>query len=246
VFVSVACVLCTKKRLLLSRTLCCRVSEGFVLCSHHSFVITDSKWWIVITWLTEIYQRVNESWGSTAKGKSTRLRTAPIPSKLTLPTSIPPKFIPFKNRPSTFHIFFWGSLGIVMVTYHYHRMDVINFDCSLTAFRKPRLAEKVKAYFLHFKPETTGGKFSYQETNLSSRSAGMQKTLQSPLFLLQPTSHLQHPDVELLTLHIQLLLYFSKTSQFLFGCYDIRIAVCITICTKVATYCAVSQTLHSC
>lgn len=112
-----------------------------------------------------------------------------------------------------------------MVTYHYHRMDVINFDCSLTAFRKPRLAEKVKAYFLHLKPETTRGKFSYQETNLSSRSAGMQKTLQSRLFLLQPTSHLQHPDVELLTLHIQLLLYFSKTSQFLLGCYDIRIAV---------------------
>jgi len=46
-----------------------------------------------------------------------------------------------------------------MVTYHYHRMDVINFDCSLTAFRKPSLAEKVKAYFLHLKPETTRGKF---------------------------------------------------------------------------------------
>ena len=137
-------------------------------------------------------------------------------------------------------------MGIVMVTYHYHRMDVINFYCSHTAFRKPRLAEKVKAYFLHLKPETTRGKFSYQETNLSSRSAGMQKTLQSPLFLLQPTSHLQHPDVELLTLHIQLLLYFSKTSQFLLGCYDIRISVCITICTRVATYCAVSQTLQLC
>jgi hypothetical protein len=38
-------------------------------------------------------------------------------------------------------------------------MDVINFDCSLTAFQKPRPAEKVKAYFLHLKPETTGGKF---------------------------------------------------------------------------------------
>lgn len=133
-----------------------------------------------------------------------------------------------------------------MVTYHYHRMDVINFVCSFTAFRKPSLAEKVKTYFLHLKPETASGKFSYQETNLSSRSAAMQKTLQSPLFLLQPTSHLQHPDVELLTLHIQLLLYFSKTSQFLLGCYDIRIAMCITICTQVATYCAVSQTLQLC
>jgi hypothetical protein len=48
----------------------------------------------------------------------------------------------------------------------------------------------------------------------------MQKTLQSLLLVLPPAGHFQHPDVELLTLHIQPLLHFSKTSQFFLGCYD--------------------------
>lgn len=73
----------------------------------------------------------------------------------------------------------------------------------------------------------------------------MQKSLQSPLFLLRPSGHFQHPDAELLALHIQLLLYFSKASQFFLRYYDIEIATCITIsCTKGATYCAVSQILQ--
>ena len=107
-FVSVVCILCSKKRLLISQTRCYGISEGFALCSHQSFVITESKWWILITWLTEIYQRVNEPWGGMVKGKSTRLRTAPTPFQTQPLTSIPPKFIPFKNRPNRFHIFSEG------------------------------------------------------------------------------------------------------------------------------------------
>jgi hypothetical protein len=76
---------------------------GVGFCSHPSFVIKGSKWWTVITWLTEICQRVNEPQGSMVKGKSTRLRTEP--AKLNPQHYIAPNFIPFKNRPSTVHIF---------------------------------------------------------------------------------------------------------------------------------------------
>lgn len=148
---------------------------------------------------------------------------------------------PSKNRPTTFH-FFLRDVYIVMVTYHHHLMDVINFNYSLTPLHKPKQREKVTSctWSLQLLEETF-----WLKTNLSSRADGMQKSLQSPLFLLRPSGHFQHPDVELLALHIQLLLYFSKASQFFLRYYDIEIAICITIsCTKGATYCAVSQRLQ--
>lgn len=155
-----------------------------------------------------------------------------------------PKFIPFKKSSNYVSFFFLRDVYIVMVTYQYHLMDVINFNYSLTLFHKPKQTEKVTSctWSLQLLEETF-----WLKTNLSSHADGMQKSLQSPLLLLRPTGHFQHPDVELLAVHIQLLLYFCKASQFFLRYYDIEIAICITIfCRKGATYCAVSQTLQLC
>jgi hypothetical protein len=132
VFVSAPHVQFARKCLPLFQSRRYGVSKGPGLYSHHSFVITDSKWWIVITWLTEIYQRVKEP-----RGSGTRLGTAFPPT-----IHSPAKFIPFKKL-SNYVSFFLGAVYIVMVTYHYHLMDVINFSYPLTLFHKPKQTEKV-------------------------------------------------------------------------------------------------------
>lgn len=183
-----------------------------------------------------------------AKGNWARLGTdLPPPTHTHIHTPfIPlPKFIPFKNRPTTFHFFFLRVVGysnghVSLSAYGGNKFRLLPHPISQTKAGRKR-------YFLHSKLTTAGENFSCRETNLSSHAAGMQKTPQSLQLVLQPSGHFQHPDAELLTLHIQPLLCFCKTSQFFLVCRDVRIAMQrVTIVGEKWATCCAGQKLQLC